>query len=496
MSLVINHNNLASRAANDLTSNYAQLAKSTERISTGLRINSAADDASGLAVRELMRADITALHQGIRNANDAISMLQTNDGALAIIDEKLIRMKELAEQASTGTYDSTQRSIIDSEFQQMAKEIDRIANSTDFNGIKILNQSLSSSSGTGSDGNEYVTTVTNADNYTWSDQAQIPIGSTNFVVRSSKYAYFNGSDNSLSVTVNSGIVSDQSYTVGWDSTNNHWTVSGFTYDSDILNVIGNNGMYTTSGNQIYVQDNGQLISFTVSVYDSNNNAVTDYSSLGSSTATLDLASLTDTSFPTFTLTTGSGSGTLTATQNGNGVTFSIDMGNGNTFDKTYSDYLTVSSAKFTVTNKIKEDGSDSIPEDVVKIHFGSGNDSSEDYYYINKQDVTLSGLGLSTTNIQTQENAQKALNTIDDAIVTKDKARAYLGTMQNRLENTVTNLTVQAENLQTAESRISDVDIAVEMASFVRKQILSQSAVAMLAQSYTTPQYALRLIGG
>ena len=138
MSLAVNHNLMAENVARNLNNHYGNLAASTQRLSTGVRINSAADDAAGLAIRELQRADISALHQGARNVNDAISMIQTADGALAIIDEKLIRMKELAEQAATGTYDSTQRLMIDSEFQQMASEIDRIANATDFNGIKIL----------------------------------------------------------------------------------------------------------------------------------------------------------------------------------------------------------------------------------------------------------------------------------------------------------------------------------------------------------------------
>lgn len=143
MSLAVNHNLMAENVARNLNNHYGNLAASTQRLSTGVRINSAADDAAGLAIRELQRADISALHQGARNVNDAISMIQTADGALAIIDEKLIRMKELAEQAATGTYNSVQRLMIDSEFQQMASEIDRIANATDFNGIHLLNGNLS-----------------------------------------------------------------------------------------------------------------------------------------------------------------------------------------------------------------------------------------------------------------------------------------------------------------------------------------------------------------
>jgi flagellin-like hook-associated protein FlgL len=139
MSLTINHNLMASNVARNLSNHYSSLSNSVRRLSSGLRINSAADDAAGLAIRELMRADIAALNQGVRNVTDAISMLQTADGALSVIDEKLIRMKELAEQAATGTYNSDQRLVINSEFQAMAAEIERIANATDFNGVKLLN---------------------------------------------------------------------------------------------------------------------------------------------------------------------------------------------------------------------------------------------------------------------------------------------------------------------------------------------------------------------
>ena len=103
MSLVINHNLMAMNAQRNLTDHYGRLGTSTRRLSSGLRVGTAADDAAGLAIRELMRSEISSLHQGIRNANDAISLIQTADGALQVIDEKLIRMKELAMQASTGT---------------------------------------------------------------------------------------------------------------------------------------------------------------------------------------------------------------------------------------------------------------------------------------------------------------------------------------------------------------------------------------------------------
>jgi len=310
MSLVINHNLMAMNAQRNLSDHYGRLGVSTRRLSSGLRVGTAADDAAGLAIRELMRSEISSMNQGVRNASDAISLIQTADGALQVIDEKLIRMKELAMQASTGTYNSDQRLIIDSEYQAMSSEISRIANATDFNGIYLLNGNLS----------------------------------------------------------------------GEPSTDH----------------------------------------------------------------------------------------------NGRGIH----------------------------------------PTGPLKIHFGTSNDSSEDYYYIAIGGSTASafGLGLGAglkgedgdswevrnagKSISTQAMAQHAMDAINDAIISKDKIRANLGAMQNRLENTITNLEIQAENLQAAESRISDVDVAQEMTEFVRNQILTQGAVAMLSQANSLPRMAMQLIGG
>ena len=140
MGLAIKNNIMASNAARHLSKSFAALATSVERLSSGLRINSAKDDAAGLAVRELMRADVAVIKQGSRNASDGISMIQTMEGAMAVMDENLIRMKELAEQAATGSYSTAQRVIMDSEFSEMASEIERIASNTKFNDIAMLSE--------------------------------------------------------------------------------------------------------------------------------------------------------------------------------------------------------------------------------------------------------------------------------------------------------------------------------------------------------------------
>ncbi len=297
MALTINNNLMAYNATRNLGNSYNMLSSSVRKLSSGLRVSSSADDAAGLAIRELMRAEIAALNQGVRNANDAISMIQTADGALGVIDEKLIRMKELAEQAATGTYNSDQRLMIESEYQAMASEITRIANATKFNGVYLLNGNL----------------------------------------------------------------------------------SGNTHDGSGL------------------QSKGKL-----------------------------------------------------------------------------------------------------------KVHFGPNNDCSEDYYYVQIGTATASALGLGNQGvdtragfaISTQSAAQAALVAIEQAIISKDKIRAALGALQNRLENTVSQLQIQAENIQAAESQISDVDVSTEMTQFVRAQILTQAGVAMLSQANSIPRMALQLMQG
>ena len=269
--LAIKNNIMAENAARHLGRSYDALAKSVERLSSGLRINSAKDDAAGLAVRELMRADIAVTKQGSRNAQDAISMLQTMEGALGSIDSILIRLAELSEQAATGSYSDQQRNIMNNEFTQMIAEIDRIATTSNFNSVNLLNSASSSS----------------------------------------------------------------------------------------------------------------------------------------------------------------------------------------------------------------------------MVHFGVGSSIT-----VNGVDVQTSALGLDSASVSTTTNAAAALGLVNTAIQLKDSARASFGYMMNRLESTNEVLNIQAENMMAAESRISDVDVATEMAALTRNQVLSQAGVAMLGQANSMPQMALTLLRG
>ena len=379
--MYINTNSMATAVDNNLQAHYSGLATSTQRLSTGLRVNSAADDAAGLAIRELMRTDISALNQGVRNANDAISLIQTADGALAVIDEKLIRMKELAEQAATGTYDSTQRLMIDSEYQAMASEITRIANATDFNGIHLLDGSLSSSTHDGS-------------GMSSAGKLKVHFGTANDSAEDYYYIQIGNCTAS---------------SLGLSSAAN--TMDG---------LISSLGLTYGGPSQLNMEIWWGTVPPSVQNQFSPTAATVDYGRAG----------------------------------------------------ETYSFVRDLSGRMHAL--------------------IATGTVTVDTYSSDRLLDEDASG-GMS---IATQTQAQEALVTINNAIISKDKIRASLGALQNRLENTVSNLQTQAENLPSAESRISDVDVASEMTQFVRQQILTQSSVAMLSQANSMPKMAMQIIGG
>lgn len=461
MSLVVNHNMMASNVARNLNAHYGNLARSTERLSTGQRVNSAADDAAGLAIRELQRSDIAVLHQGARNANDAISMIQVADGALGVIDEKLIRMTELAEQAATGSYTSTQRLMIDSEFQQMASEIDRIANATDFNRIKLLDGSLegkhdgSGMTPTGAMKIHFGTGNDSAEDYYYVEMGNATIASLFRPKVDWPGAKVVG--NMFSLDIEGKIANDwadglDSYTIPSGiknlkiSSKNHINPSAH---KPHVNLFSNDGTQLTG----YAVDDPQ---YQGTWWNGKTGAEIVRGPGFSQNARYDDANIINNAGDSVT--------------HGD-ITVSIESAQ----DETMGVWEEITVAK--------------VPESLVFLIGGHANDICNNY------DLKIS-FEIEYPSIKTQEEAQEMLTEIRVAIERKDNIRAHLGAMQNRLENTITNLNIQAENLQASESRISDTDVATEMTEFTRNQILSQSAIAMLAQSNSLPQMAMQLIGG
>jgi flagellin len=396
MALIINHNMMAMTATMNLSEAFGRLANATNQLSSGLRINSASDDAAGLAIRELMRSDIATLNQGVRNANDAISLLQTADGALGVVDEKLIRMQELAEQAATGTYTSTQRLIIDSEYQAMASEITRIANATDFNGIYLLNGNLSGS-------------TCNDKGIAATGKLKIHFGPTNYSAADYYYIQI-GCCTASALGLGLGAAGGSSGQTEAQYTSAH--------GMGTLTSDPNNGSLPFSQLAGYV--NGTMPADFKQQFDPNANS--DFY--------------------------------IDRVNNVYNVFATDKSGNLHTFQETYGGQVD----------------------------------------YVNGSDKIIKYASKPGASISTQALAQGSLSAISNAIVSKDKIRASIGALENRLQNTVTNLQEQSQNLQSAESQISDVDVATEMTEFVREQILTQSAVAMLSQANNLPKMALQLL--
>ena len=402
----IQHNIAALNSYRNLTGNNSAVSKNLEKLSSGYRINRAGDDAAGLAISEKMRAQITGLNTAQKNAQDGVSLVQTAEGAMTEVHSMLNRMVELADQSANGTYDNAvDRANLQKEITSLKSEIDRIADSTNFNGINLLDGSLSTNT---------VTTLTGA-----ADVAQTKAG----VDLTFDFAdQFKGGNFKVNLT------------------------HGTTDKAEISN-------------------NGTEITLTL-------DATKDYT-------VDDIKKLLSTA----TIATG---GTLTAEEkatltnlvknanvSGSGIT---GVTGGNNFAKT-----TANGAKPNANGK------------ALTLQIG---DTSADFNQmsVSVRDMHTKALGIDGIDISTQEGAKAAVDKIKAAINSVSSTRGDLGAIQNRLEHTINNLSVTAENMTAAESRIRDVDMANEMMAYTKNNILVQSSQAMLAQANQIPQGVLQLL--
>ncbi len=403
--LAIKNNLMADNAARHLRVSYSGMAESVERLSSGLRINSAKDDAAGLAVRELVRSDIARLEQGARNARDGISMLQTAEGALAVIDDILIRMEMLAEQASTDTYSDTQKQIMEDEFEELSKEIDRIAENTKFNEVDLLNDD----SGI---------------------PLQVHLGTT------------------TTVAISGHKVDSETLSVGGAIE----SITGLSVDDPTDEYVD----ATAAGDEISFQfDHGTNGSKTITVEVSTDGMAAQEFVEAINTASRgemegwNAASIVENSI------TGQISVKIESFRSGTGtVTVNADADNGGN-DVVWGTGTVLAGTAVAGSN-------------FVAVH------------------------GSSTIDLLNSPTV--ALTQVMNAIEVKDGYRAEWGYLMNRLEAAISVIDIQVENLGAAESRISDVDVAVEMAQMTRQQVLSQAGISMLSQANTLPEMALQLL--
>lgn len=493
----INHNIAALNAWRGLTQTDSALGKSLEKLSSGLRINRAGDDAAGLAISEKMRGQIRGLNQAVRNSQDAISMIQTAEGALTEVHSILQRVRELAVQASNDTNTSDDRAEIQQEINQLSAEIDRIGNTTEFNTRKLLNGEAGLQA-----------TVTD------DAGAPLPVGSQVSVIGGGA-GIVAGGDLYLD-----GVKAAEAATVVFDSTeaiivgtDNTFSINGIT----ISLSSGDSGAEIAAAVNEVTGQTGVEAS-----YDDVTFTLTFKTLAVGSSAKLELSGLvmTDAGDAGDTFTTATPAAVTMVDQNNNdllpagGIAGTAVTVAGDDAEATINPNTTgVDPTSITTSGNIitlhggdydglqlRVDATFTVADD-IKIHIDNNNSltfqigaNAGQSMAVSMGDMRSAALGVDNIDVTTVKNATAALTTIDAAITLVSSERAKLGAYQNRLEHTITNLGASAENLTAAESRIRDVDMASEIMEFTKLNILAQAGTAMMAQANMRPQSILQLL--
>ena len=577
----VQHNITAMNGYRNYNNNTRQINKNLEKLSSGYKINRAGDDAAGLAISEKMRAQITGLEGAQKNAKDGISLVQTAEGALTEVHSMLNRMYSLAEQSANGTYDNkTDRAQLQKEVESLRTEIDRIADSANFNGIKLLDGSLA-----GGGGGTTSTATVSADSIKNIDTHKINAVKDERTVTASigslATAWADGNEvhldlglsdgSSLNLTLTASVDDDGVTKLIGDDGNTYGTIaataSGGADAPNIKPVTDAFVSYlkTTSLNENYkITNDSNTIKFEAREAGTQAVTVAAATAYAKADATAGSGTLTDgvtittgkegandiTTFKASDLKAFTGSNADDAVFTINGQKFAITNSDANA--KKLDDDVTVvvdtnvpataatggmvtdttaaasagdglnglnalaavieqkTGLKVTFSSAgFKLDGATTATTNVFKLESktstsgtsGSGlklqiGDTAEKFNQLNVSigNVHASALGVNNVNIGNQTGAAAALDKIKDAINKVSDVRGTLGATQNRLEHTISNLSVMQENIQDAESTIRDTDVADEMMKYTKNSILVQSAQAMLAQANQQPQGVLQLL--
>ena len=456
----INHNISAIKANMYLNTTNSKMDKSLERLSSGLKINRAADDAAGMAISQKMRTQIAGLEKASNNASDGISVIQTAEGALSEVGTMLQRMRELAVQASNGTNTETYRQAIQKEVDQLNEEIQRISDTTEFNTKKLLNGdidrksyssdskvnlvSLSDSVGVGS----YEVKVTQLPTQTTTT------GSTALVGGKAGTFCLNGEEVEILDTDTPDQIFEKIRDLG-----------------DSMNIE-------------VTRDGAGALKFTSEEF-GKDNKIEVYCSSTELNTSLGLTGLTVTQGQDAKISLDSGFGaTATMSSSGKDVTITDQSG--------FSMKIEVDKAA-TITGAGAAIKIDVLSSGPMMLQIGANEGQTME---VRIPQVTPKTLGIDTVNMTTQEGAEKAITQLDSAITEVSSIRAKLGAYQNRLEHSIANLDTTGENMTEALSRVEDTDMAEEMAQYTQMQVLSQAGTSMLAQANQRPQTILSLLQG
>ena len=481
MSLRLGTNVTAINASRHLNSHADDFSTRVERLSSGMRINSGADDGAGLALSEGMRSELLGMRQGVTNAELGISLLQLAEGALNEVASMLIRMRELAVTSANSTNNNSNRGGLTAEFNQLSAEIDRIAVSTTFNNKTLL-------TGFGNAVSQASNVSTALDGFSGITE----IGISGAIAGTYVFTDADPQDNQLTLSVDfpDGTRAEQSLDLG----------SGMDRDSGV-NLVATGTTLVANFDQLGVQlilagpgvETGTTLKSTF-----NTGVAGDFVIVDPATNNVESVPIED----------GQDLATIAINLNSAFKTFDLDASA--IFDPGLDEILietnglTINGGGATLGMVAANAYRDGRLDGRTFVIEGSGgsmlqlgpNDNDNNRIPLNIGDMRATGtlLNLSGLSIANSKSALSTITRIDSAILAVSRQRGDLGAIQNRLQFTTRNLDNKMENLQAAESAIRDADIAIETAAFTRGQITTQAATAMVAQANALPQAALRLL--
>ena len=503
MPQVINTNVMSLNAQRNLSTSGGQLATSLQRLSSGLRINSAKDDAAGLAISERFTTQIRGLNQAIRNANDGISLAQTAEGALGEITQNLQRIRELAVQSANSTNSASDRAALDAEVQERLAEIERIGTQTAFNGLKVLDGTFGTSQfQIGANAGETIS-VNLSQGAKASQIGQIATATSTTEVSTA----------ALGGTGTIRVGSADAVTIGASVAGNEAGQSvGSAYaKANAINDASVPGLTATATNNIELTVASVTASAT-DTYQLTINGVNIFNTTASGATTITSQQIADAvnaqSDETGVTAALNGSDLLLSASDGRDIAIGQTLGGGATGGVTDGNSGTgvdvngVTYYQGTIgTAANATDGS----TNAAAVNGGRLTLSATENIAITvdgtsmgfagaAMDIALDSTTLDSMDVTSVANANEAMLRVDSALTKISEIRGSLGAIQNRFESTITNLTTASENLTSSRSRIQDADFAAETAALTRAQILQQAGTAILAQANSVPQNVLSLL--
>ena len=473
--MVVQHNMQAANANRMLNVTTSAQSKSTEKLSSGYRINRAADDAAGLTISEKMRKQIKGLDRASTNAEDGVSAVQTAEGALTEVHSMLQRMNELATQSANGTNSNTDRQAIQDEIDQLTTEIDRVSETTKFNETYLLK-------GDGADKAHNVNAHdAGIDGVTLTDKGdkvevtlkelhagdKISIAGKNYTI--------GGEEDDVTKLLNDAGVTDKDKA---KVTINGTEYTYYTKTADGQNILNKAGFFATAPDKADATANYENVAAIAKLKSSTISAGgKSVTTMGTATDGVD----------------DKDSSVITAKKAYMLETAEVLKASGIGADKaptaTGNDALDTATNEFTLT-KGKVNYNDALS---FNLHVGADADMTNKIA-VNIDSMNSAGLGIKGIKADTEQDATYAIDAIADAISTVSSQRSALGAVQNRLEHTINNLDNVVENTTTAESRIRDTDMAEEMVNYSKNNILAQAGQSMLAQANQSNQGVLSLL--